>query len=135
MKEISPPHSQESEMVILGSMLNDPENLQFSIDELNECDFYLKNNQMIFRMIKTLYHENQIIDIYTLGEKLKDQSLFKESGGIGYLATLSQYAGSAPHIEEYIRLIKGKTILRRLLEIIDLTKQEALILTSADIEM
>lgn len=128
MKEIAAsPHSQESEMIILGAMLNDSENLKLSIELLNEFDFHLKNHQIIFRMIKNLHVENQIIDIFILGDKLKDNSLFKEIGGIGYLATLSQYAGTAPHVEEYIHILKGKKTLRRLLEIIELTKQQTLI--------
>jgi replicative DNA helicase len=128
MKETTAnPHSQESEMVILGSMLNDSESCKLSLEELSEFDFYLKYHQIIFRMIKTLHRENQIIDIYILGEKLKDNLLFKEIGGMGYLATLSQYAGSAIHIEEYISILKGKKTLRRLLETVEFTKQQTLI--------
>jgi replicative DNA helicase len=128
MKETTAhPHSQESEMVILGAMLNDSESCKLSAETLSESDFYLKHHQIVFRMITTLHHENQIIDIYILGEKLKDNPLFKEMGGVGYLATLSQYAGSAFHIEEYIHILKGKKTLRRLLDIIELIKQQTLI--------
>ena len=127
MKETAAtPHSQESEMVILGAMINDSESLKLSVESLNEFDFHSKYHQLIFRTIKTFYDENQITDIYILCEKLKDNSIFKEIGGIGYLATLSQYAGTAPHVEEYIHILKGKKTLRRLLEIIDLTKQQTL---------
>jgi replicative DNA helicase len=128
MKEIAViPHSQESEMVILGAMLNDSESLKLSVELLDEFDFHFKYHQVVFRMIKTLHNENQIIDIYILGEKLKDNSLFKEIGGLGYLATLSQYAGTAIHVEEYIYILKGKKTLRKLLEVLELTKQQTLI--------
>src|SRR4029079_16510393 len=45
----------------------------------------------------------------------KRQNKLKSIGGISYLTTLAQFAGNSAYIEEYVQLVKDKSILRKMI--------------------
>ena len=51
----------------------------------------------------------------SLAEELKRQDKLKAVGGISYLTTLAQYAGTSAYIEEYVELVRDKSILRSMI--------------------
>lgn len=55
-------------------------------------------------------------DVHLISEELKRQSKLESIGGVGFLTALAQYAGTSAHIEEYVRLVKDKAILRRMIQ-------------------
>jgi replicative DNA helicase len=107
------PHSQESEMIVLGSMLTNINSLNIGADGLDEDDFYFTEHKIIFQALKDAYHNDKPADVHLIGEELKRQDKLKSIGGLGYLTNLAQYAGTSSYIEEYIELIIDKSILRK----------------------
>src|SRR5690606_30020093 len=53
-------------------------------------------------------------DIHIIAEELKRQNKLDGVGGVTYLTTLAQYAGTSAFIEEYVQLVREKAILRRM---------------------
>ena len=109
------PHSKESEMMVLGCMLTSVNGLNVAADALDESDFYFTEHQTIFDALKEAYKGDKPADVHLIAEELKRRSRLKAVGGIAYLTTLAQYAGTSAYIEEYVRLIHDKAILRRMI--------------------
>lgn len=109
------PHSKESEMIVLGSMLTSINSLNIAADGLDENDFYFTEHKIIFQTLKTFYRTDKPADVHLLSEELKRQDKLKAIGGISYITTLAQFAGTSAFIEEYIALVRDKSILRRMI--------------------
>lgn len=120
------PHSKESEMMVLGCMLTNINSLNVGADMLDEKDFYFPHHQEIFQSLKLLYKQDKPADIHLTAEELKRRGKLETVGGAGYLATLSQYAGTSAYIEEYAELVKAKSILRRMITASQNIEKEAL---------
>ncbi|MEN9343795.1 MAG: replicative helicase DnaB [Chlamydiota bacterium] len=109
------PHSKESEMMVLGCMLTGINSLNIGADALSDTDFYFSEHKLVFQTLKNFYCSDKPADIHLVAEELKRQDKLKSVGGIPYLTALAQYAGSAAFLEEYINLVKDKSILRRMI--------------------
>ncbi|HUS51995.1 MAG TPA: DnaB-like helicase N-terminal domain-containing protein, partial [Candidatus Bathyarchaeia archaeon] len=68
-----PPHSEEAETSVLGSILIDKEAIIAVAEFLRPEHFYKEANEEIFKAILALYEERKPIDIVTLTDKLKKQ--------------------------------------------------------------
>lgn len=110
-----PPHSKESEMMVLGSMLTNINSLNIAADMLNDSDFYFSEHKTIFSALKNAYCNDKPADVHLIAEELKRRELLENVGGVAYLTTLAQYAGVAAYMEEYTELVHQKAILRRMI--------------------
>src|SRR5579871_1436224 len=120
------PNSKESEMIVLGSMLTSINSLNIGADGLDDSDFYFTEHRIIFQTLKSAYRNDKPADVHLIGEELKRQDKLKAIGGIGYLTTLAQYAGTSAYIEEYIELVRDKSILRKMINVAQEAEREAL---------
>lgn len=109
-----PPNSKESEMMVLGCMLTSINGLNIASDMLADTDFYYTEHQAIFNTLKAAYRSDKPADIHLISEELKRQNKLDAVGGVSYLTTLAQYAGTSAYIEEYVDLIRDKSILRQM---------------------
>jgi replicative DNA helicase len=114
MKGRTPPNSKESEMMVLGCMLTSINALNIAADPLDSYDFYYTEHQIIFASLKTAYRSDKPADIHLIAEDLKKQNKLDAIGGVNYLTTLAQYAGTSAYIEEYVQIIREKSILRQM---------------------
>lgn len=110
-----PPNSKESEMIVLGCMLTSIGSLNIAADSLEEHDFYYTEHKIIFDVLKGCFLQDKPADVHLVAEELKRRNQLKAIGGIAYLTTLAQYAGTAAHIEEYTELVRSKSLLRRMI--------------------
>ncbi len=116
LKSIIPPHTKDSEMMVLGCMLTNINSLNICSDQLDDSDFYFTEHKIIFQVLKTLYKSDKPADIHLVCEELKRQNKLKTIGGVGYVTTLAQFAGTSAHIEHYSDLVQNKSILRRMIQ-------------------
>ena len=114
---IAAPNSRESEMIVLGCMLNSINSLKVGSTTLSTIDFFYTEHQLIFDVLKRANINDKPADIHLMAEELKRQNNLERSGDVGYLMELAQYAGTSAHIEEYVQIIKNKSILRKLLDV------------------
>lgn len=109
-----PPSSKESEMMVLGCMLTSIGSLNVAADLLEESDFYYSEHKIVFDALRSCYKQDKPADVHLVSEELKRMDKLKAAGGISYLTTLAQYAGTSAYIEEYADLVRNKSLLRRM---------------------
>ncbi len=113
--DVKPPSAPEIEAAVLGAMLIEKEAVPKAIEMLNKESFYLRQHQMIFEAMISLFEANEPIDTVTLYEELKKRNQVEEVGGAVYLSKLSQNISSAANVEFHAKIIIEKQILRGLI--------------------
>jgi len=125
-KIVVPPHSKESEMMVLGCMLSSINCLNVAADALEDFDFYFTDHKIIFQALKTAYTQDKPADVHLICEELKRQDKLKAVGGVAYITSLAQYAGTSAYIEEYVELVRNKSMLRKMIEASQIIEKNAL---------
>ena len=120
-----PPTSKDSEMIVLGCMLNSINSLNIASDSLDDADFYYTEHKTIFKCLKSAYLQDNPADVHLIAEELARQDLLKSVGGVSYLITLAQCAGTSAYIEAYIKVIKNKCTLRRMISAAQIIEKSA----------
>ena len=111
-----PPWSQEAEVSILGGMLIDGDAVAVAMELVDDNDFFREGNRRIFRAMMRLYSRGEVVDPVTLSDELKSAAELESSGGMEYLAQLVDAVPTAANIEYHCRILREKSILRRLIE-------------------
>ncbi len=110
-----PPQSLEAEVSVLGGVLLENEALNRVVEVVNESDFYREAHRQIFSALLGLYERNEPADLITLSETLKKRDALEEVGGIEYLNSLVNSVPTAANIVYYAKIIKEKSIVRKLI--------------------
>ncbi len=120
------PNSKESEMMVLGCMLTSINSLNIAADGLDEGDFYYTEHKLVFQVLKTLYKADKPADVHLVCEELKRRDQLEAVGGVSYITTLAQYAGTSAYIEEYVAIVREKAVLRRMIGAAQTVERKAL---------
>ena len=111
-----PPNDVESEQAVIGSMLTDKEAVSAAIEVLKPEDFYREDNRTIFEAILNLYGRSEPIDIITLKSELSSMGNFEAVGGLEYIAELPDKVPTTANVEQYIKIVEEKSVLRNLIK-------------------
>lgn len=114
-----PPQSLESEMAVLGAIMQRPECLYDISDTLLPNAFYSSRNKLIYETILELNGKSVPIDSVSVLERLKEKGLLERSGGAVYLAELMDFVPNTANIKHYCDTILKKKIMRDLLDAAD----------------
>lgn len=120
------PNSKDSEMMVLGCMINSINSFNIGSDSLDDSDFYYIEHKTIFKTLKSAYLNDSPVDVHLICEELNRQGNLKSVGGVDYILTISQFSGTSAHIEAYIKIIKDKCTLRRMIQASQLIEKSAL---------
>ena len=112
-----PPQNLEAEQAVLGSILLKDKVFPFVIEILKPTDFYREAHKVIYESLLTLFEKNEPLDILTITNSLKDINKLDMVGGISYLATLTSIVPVTANIASYAKIIRQKSILRRLITV------------------
>lgn len=110
------PHNIDAEQSVLGSMFLSKKALEKVLEILNSEEFYLENHKKIFECIKNLNDNNKVVDLTTVAEELNNRNWLKQIGDIDYLTEIIESVPSAANIDEYIKIVEDKAILRKLID-------------------
>ncbi len=113
-----PPHSEEAERGVLGSILLDPAG---SLDKclakrLGPDCFYDRRHQALFEQLLDMGQANVPMDALTIGEWLKNKNALDKVGGYDYLIQLQDSTLVPAHVEFYCDLVMEKKLYRSLIE-------------------
>ncbi len=111
-----PPQNLEAEKSLLGSILIDKESMIKIADMVDIEDFYKTAHALIFEIMLELYSKSEPIDVLTVSNRLAEKGQLEQVGGRSYLVELSNSTPTASHIQQYAKIIKRKSTLRRLLQ-------------------
>jgi len=109
------PANVEAEKTILGAILLDNAAHSEAAEKLEADDFSLDSHRRIFLRMTELMNASRAVDIVTLAAELDRYKERDAIGGVAYLASLTEGLPRRPVIEEYIRIVKEKSLARRLM--------------------
>ncbi|MBQ8871185.1 MAG: replicative DNA helicase [Bacilli bacterium] len=115
MAERVMPHNYDAEQAVLGAMFLSKYAAQKCVENLSQELFYSESHQKIFSVVSELIENSKPVDITTVTEELEKKKFLKEIGGIVYLTELVNFVPSASNVDEYIKIVNEKAILRRLI--------------------
>ena len=113
-----PPHSEEAERGVLGSILLDPAN---AIDKclakrLGSDSFYDRRHQALFEQMVEMSQANKVMDAITIAEWLKTHNALEKVGGYDYLVQLQDSTLVPAHVEFYCDIVQEKNLYRCLID-------------------
>jgi replicative DNA helicase len=111
------PANIDAEKTILGAILLDNAAHSEAAEKLTSDDFSLDSHRRIFLRMTDLMMTQRAVDIVTLANELSRFKEVEAVGGVAYLASLTEGLPRRPVIEDYIRIVKDKSLLRRLMGI------------------
>ena len=111
-----PPNDTEAEQAVIGSMLTDKDAVSAAVEVLKEEDFYREDNKTIYKAILNIYNRSEPIDIITLKSELSAMGKLEAVGGLEYIAELPDKVPTTSNVEQYIKIVEEKSILRNLIK-------------------
>ncbi len=111
------PANVDAEKTILGAILLDNAAHSEAAEKLEADDFSLDSHRRIYLRMTELMNEQRAVDIVTLAHELARYKEVEAVGGVAYLASLTEGLPRRPVIDEYIKIVKDKSLLRRLMGI------------------
>ena len=109
------PASLDTERFVLGTiLLNDTYYLQVA-GALEPDDFALEKHRRIFGRMKDLYEKGERIDRVTLADELIKQGQLESVDGLAYLVSLDDGLPEISNVDSYIRIVKDKSTLRKMI--------------------
>ncbi|MGD0010655.1 MAG: replicative DNA helicase [Terriglobia bacterium] len=111
------PHNLEAERALLGSILLDNSALNMALEAVGKDDFFSEAHRITFEKMVSISEKNRTIDLVTLCEELSKDGQTEKAGGAAYLAALTDGVpiGTSVAVSEYSRIVKEKSLIRRLI--------------------
>jgi len=107
------PRSLEAEQAILGAILADSAVMSFVVPILREEDFSTEDHRRIYHAMLDLFLHSAEIDVLTLKEQLSTGAGQRISSA--YLTSLLDAVPDVGNVEHYAKIVKEKSMLRRLI--------------------
>src|ERR1700691_4057065 len=109
------PGNLDAGRFVLGStLLNDAVYLEVA-GAVEPDDFLLEKHRRIFARMKDLYDRGERLDRVTVANELMKQGQLESVDGLGYLVSLDDGLPEIANLESYIRIVKDKSTLRKLI--------------------
>jgi|LSQX01.3.fsa_nt_gb replicative DNA helicase len=111
-----PPQNLDAEKAILGCILINEEAKIQAFESLRPEYFYSEVHKTIFLSICDLFEKNEKCDLITLTNQLQRKNLLEYIGDVTYLSELVEMLPTAANIDEYLKIVKDKYLLRTIIE-------------------
>lgn len=109
------PANVDAERFVLGSILVDDQLYLQVAGVIEPEDFSLDKHRRIFMRMTELRDRNERIDRVTLANELMRIGQLEAVDGLSYLVSLDDGLPSISNIDSYIRIVKEKALLRRII--------------------
>src|SRR5918996_3384148 len=120
-----PPHDLDAERAVIGAMLVSEAAVSVVGDMLVAEDFYSETHRVLYGAMMRLYSRGEPIDQLTLSDELKSIGEFDSIGGRQYVFRLVESVPTAANAARYAEIVRGKALLRAVIEAGDRIQQEA----------
>jgi replicative DNA helicase len=109
------PTNVDAERFVLGSILLDDTLYVQAAGTLEAQDFSLEKHRRIFTRMGELQDRGERIDRITVANELMKFNELEACDGLTYLVSLDDGLPQIPNLDSYIRIVKDKAILRRII--------------------
>ena len=114
------PQDPAAEAAVLGAILLNPDSLdRAQEDGLGPEDFSQPSHRALFDCFIDLHRTGKAIDMVTVPGRLTEQGLFENFGGLRALTDLTAAVPSVANLAHYVKVVREKATLRRLIETLD----------------
>ena len=105
------PCSKEAEEAVIGAILLDANVFDSVVPWIKkDSAFYFKDNELIWKSIKTLNHDREPVDIVTVSNKAKE--LFPKEKLSYIIASITEDVPSSANVEQHARIVWEKYVQR-----------------------
>src|ERR1022692_2904141 len=109
------PTNVDAERFVLGSILLDDSFFVQAAGSLEAEDFSLEKHRRIFKRMGDLHERDERIDRITVANELMKFNELEACDGLSYLVSLDDGLPQLPNVDSYIRIVKDKSLLRRII--------------------
>jgi replicative DNA helicase len=109
------PANIDAERFILGSVLLDASRFIEIAGVVAQEDFALEKHRRIFLRMFELHERGEKIDRITVAEELMRHNELESVDGLGYLVSLDDGMPRIANLDSYIKIVKDKATLRRII--------------------
>ncbi len=109
------PANIDVERFVLGSILLEDAFYIQAASTLEADDFSLEKHRRVFKRMGELQERGERIDRVTLANELMKFNELEACGGLSYLVSLDDGLPQMSNIDSYVRIVKEKAVLRRIL--------------------
>jgi len=109
------PTNVDAERFVLGSILLDDSFFIQAAGTLEADDFSLEKHRRIFKRMGELHDRGEKIDRITIANELMKFGELEACDGLSYLVSLDDGLPQIPNLDSYIRIVKDKAVLRRII--------------------
>ncbi|MBI3682339.1 MAG: replicative DNA helicase [Acidobacteria bacterium] len=109
------PANQDAERFVLGSILVDDQAFLQVAGIVEPADFSLEKHRRIFLRMLNLHERGERIDRVTLANELIKHGQLESVDGLTYLVSLDDGLPQLSNLESYLRIVKNKALLRRII--------------------
>jgi hypothetical protein len=109
-----PPQNLEAEQAVLCAILLDNEAIEEAGRQLVAIDFYRESHRTIFAAMQALRADKMAIDAITLSAALDASGKLEGIGGNHYIAELCVATATAANVAYYARIVRDRSLARRL---------------------
>src|ERR1035441_5223761 len=109
------PTNPDAERFVLGSIMLDDSFYVQAAGTLEGDDFSLEKHRRIFKRMGELYERGEKIDRVTIANELMKFGELEACDGLSYLVSLDDGLPRIPNLDSYIRIVKDKSVLRRII--------------------
>lgn len=118
------PVAPESEKVILGACIWNPDLFWRVVEDLSEEDFYYEKNRRIFSVISEQMQSAGHVDLVSVSEALRERKQLGASS-LDHLAGMVKIIPAAVQLGIHIRRVREKSSLRKLIKVSSDSIQES----------
>lgn len=111
-----PPHSQEAERGVLGSIFIEPARIDDVAPCISAGDFYVDAHRRLFRHCIAMRDAGDAVDMVTLLKRLVDAKEDVAVGGAPYLAEILHSVPYAENAKHYAKIVAEQSRRRRIIE-------------------
>jgi replicative DNA helicase len=109
------PTNVDAERFVLGSIMLDDNLYIQAAGTLEADDFSLEKHRRIFTRMGELHERGEKIDRITIANELMRFNELEACDGLSYLVSLDDGLPQIPNLDAYIRIVKDKATLRRII--------------------
>ncbi|MFP5246488.1 MAG: DnaB-like helicase N-terminal domain-containing protein, partial [Thermoanaerobaculia bacterium] len=109
------PQSPDAERAILGAILINNHAFYRVIGTIDTDDFFKDAHRTIFATMRRMAEQSREIETLTLKEELAKHAQLDQVGGVAYISALVDVVPDVANVERYARIVKEKSMLRRLI--------------------
>ncbi len=109
------PQNPDAERAVLGSILINNNAFYRVVGLVDTEDFFKDSHRAIFSTMRTLAEQSREIDLLTLKDELGKHAQLDHVGGAAYISSLADGIPDIANVERYARIVKEKSMLRRLI--------------------